>query len=148
MPKFPELKGLYRIIDANINRAKEGLRVCEEITRFILNDKSLTGNFKKVRHQIDSLVEGLSKNPQLISQRDSLKDVGFKVKNQAEFIRRDFADVFCANIQRVKESIRVLEEFSKLDDVKVALGLRKIRYNIYELEKKMAKKLPTLRSSK
>ncbi len=168
MPKLPELtprrnsllgreprplgrgapQGLYRVIDANINRAKEGLRVCEEITRFILGDQRLTGEFKKVRHRIDSLVEGLGKNPQLISQRDSLKDVGLKVRNQAEFIRRDFADVFCANIQRVKESIRVLEEFSKLDDVKVALGLRNIRYDVYELEKKMAKKLPALRNSK
>jgi thiamine-phosphate pyrophosphorylase len=148
LAKSAEFKGLYRIIDANINRAKEGLRVCEEVTRFILDDKKLTSGFKRVRHRIDSLCEGLRKDPRLISQRDSLKDVGLKVNNRAEFVRRDFADVFCANIQRVKESIRVLEEFTKLNDIKVAQGLRKIRYDIYELEKKVAGSLPSLRNPK
>lgn len=148
MSRLPDLKGLYRVIDANINRAKEGLRVCEEIARFILDDRNLTGDFKKIRHRIDALVRGLRGNSQLIPQRDSRGDVGLKVRNRSEFIRRDFQDVFYANIQRVKEAIRVLEEFSKLDSVKTALGLRGIRYEIYELEKKAAKKLSSLRGSK
>ena len=148
MAKLPKLDGLYRIIDANINRLKEGLRVCEEITRFILDSKALTGELKKIRHQIDPLAAGLRKNPELLAQRNSLKDVGLKISSRAEMKRQDFADVFAANIQRVKESIRVLEEFSKLEDVNIALGFRKIRYAIYEFEKKAAKKIPTLRSAK
>ncbi len=148
MSKLPELKGLYRVIDSNINRAKEGLRVCEEVARFILEDKSLTGDLKEIRHRIDFLVAGLRRNPKLILQRDSRGDVGLKVKNRSEFIRRDFQDVFYANIQRVKEAIRVLEEFSKLDSAKIALGLRGIRYEVYELEKKAVKKLSAARSFK
>jgi hypothetical protein len=148
LAKFPESPGLYRIIDANINRVKEGLRVCEEITRFILDSKSLTGDLKKIRHQIDPLAAVLRKNPELLAQRNSRKDVGLKIKSRSEFKRRDFADVFQANIQRVKESVRVLEEFSKLEDVKIALGFREIRYDIYEFEKKAAKKIPTLRDHK
>jgi thiamine-phosphate pyrophosphorylase len=148
LAKLPELNGLYRVIDANINRAKEGLRVCEEITRFILNSKSLTDNLKKIRHEIDPLASAFRKNPELLSQRDSVKDVGLKIYSRAELKRQDFADVFNANIQRVKESIRVLEEFTKLDDVKVALGWRKIRYDIYAFEKKVAKKISSLRSRK
>ncbi|MFH0827556.1 MAG: thiamine-phosphate pyrophosphorylase [Candidatus Omnitrophota bacterium] len=141
MPKIVEFKKIYRILDANINRCKEGLRVCEEVARFILDDKSLTGDFKRVRHRIDSLIENSRGNPRLLEQRDSLKDVGLKVKNKAEFTRRDLTDVFYANIQRAKESVRVLEEFSKINDSKAAMGLRKIRYNIYELERKTVKKL-------
>jgi thiamine-phosphate pyrophosphorylase len=148
LAKLPELTGLYRVIDANINRAKEGLRVCEEITRFILDSKSLTDDLKKIRHGIDPLAAAFRKNPELLSQRNSLKDVGLKIYSRAELKRKDFADVFNANIQRVKESVRVLEEFSKLDDVKIALGWRKIRYDIYDFEKKVAEKISSLRSRK
>ena len=148
MAKLPELAGLYRVIDANINRVKEGLRVCEEITRFILESKSLTDDLKKIRHEIDPLASAFRQNPKLLSQRNSLKDVGLKIYSSSELKRQDFADVFNANIQRVKESIRVLEEFSKLDDVKIALGFRKIRYDIYDFEKKVAKKVSSLRSRK
>ena len=148
MARLPKLDGLYRVIDANINRVKEGLRVCEEITRFILDSKPLTGELKKIRHQIDPLAAGLRKKPELLSQRNSLKDVGLKIYSRSELKRRDFVDVFAANIQRAKESIRVLEEFSKLDDVKIALGFRKIRYDLYEFEKKAAKRISSLRSRK
>jgi thiamine-phosphate pyrophosphorylase len=148
LAKLPELTGLYRVIDANINRAKEGLRVCEEITRFILDSKTLTSDLKKIRHEIDPLAAAFRRHPELLSQRDSLKDVGLKIYSRAELKRRDFADVFNANIQRVKESVRVLEEFSKLDDVKIALGFRKIRYDIYDFEKRVAKKVSSLRNRK
>lgn len=136
------------MIDANINRAKEGLRVCEDLCRFVLDDKALTSGLKRIRHGIDSLTRGICRDPRLCEQRDSLKDVGLKVRNKSEFVRKDLADVFRANLQRVKESIRVLEEFSKLDDVKLALGFRNLRYAIYDLEKKAAKKLPALRNIK
>ena len=148
MAKLPKLDGLYRIIDANINRLKEGLRVCEEITRFVLDSKILTAELKKIRHQIDPLAALLRKNPEMLAQRNSLKDVGLKIYSRTELKRRDLADVFAANIQRAKESIRVLEEFSKLEDVNTALGFRKIRYAIYEFEKKVAKRIPSLRSTK
>jgi hypothetical protein len=148
LAKAPDLNGLYRVIDANINRVKEGLRVCEEITRFILDSKSLTNDLKKIRHEIDPLAAAFRRNPELLSQRDSIKDVGLKIYSRAELKRQDFADVFNANIQRVKESIRVLEEFTKLDDVNAALGWRKIRYDVYDFEKKVAKKISSLRSRK
>lgn len=148
MAKLPKLNGLYRVIDANINRLKEGLRVCEEITRFILDSKALTAELKKIRHQVDPLAAAFRRNPEMLAQRNSLKDVGLKIHSRSELKRRDFADVFAANIQRAKESIRVLEEFSKLDDVNIALGWRKIRYDVYEFEKKVAKRLSSLRSHK
>ncbi|MEW6171224.1 MAG: thiamine-phosphate pyrophosphorylase, partial [Candidatus Omnitrophota bacterium] len=50
-------KALYRIIDANLNRTREGLRVCEEILRFVLNDKKTTLEFKKIRQQIKKITD-------------------------------------------------------------------------------------------
>jgi thiamine-phosphate pyrophosphorylase len=137
--------GINRIIDANINRLKEGLRVCEEISRFIMNDRKLTVQFKKTRHSLDSLACRLAPIAQRLRGRKSLKDVGKNVHLETELKRNDLADIFYANIQRVKESTRVLEEFAKLKRSSEALGFKKIRYEIYELEKKVITKLPCLR---
>jgi thiamine-phosphate pyrophosphorylase len=131
MPKVP----VERIIDANINRAKEGLRVCEEITRFILNSAPLTMGFKAARHRVDGIVKGLPKAARFIRERDSCADVG-RPSDKLEAGREGVRGVFYANIQRAKEAVRVLEEFSKLFSSAAAVAFKRLRYDIYELEKK------------
>lgn len=143
--KSPKTDKINRIIDANINRVKEGLRVCEEITRFILESRILTAEFKKTRHEIDSIIEKLPAKTELIKDRDSLKDVGLNIHLASEFKRNGYIDIFFANVQRIKESVRVLEEFSKLKDINLAVRFKKIRYTIYEIEKKAVGKFPALR---
>lgn len=144
MPKLSKGNAINRIIDANINRSKEGLRVCEEITRFILDNRNLTSDFKQIRHRIDRLVKRLATNINIIRERKSLQDVGRKIYIN-ELKRKSLQDVFFANIQRVKESIRVLEEFSKLKNIHIAIKFKEIRYDIYEIEKKVAQKISSLR---
>ena len=139
--KNPNKAPVGRIIDANINRAKEGLRVCEEVSRFILESRSLSAGFKEIRHNIDAAVKALTDRRELLAQRDSIKDVGLKIYLRKEFRRSSYQDVFFANIQRVKESIRVLEEFSKLEYIKAAFAFKKIRYDVYEIEKKAAQRI-------
>ncbi len=146
MPKGFNQKLIYRIIDANLNRAKEGLRVCEDITRFILESPSLTANLKQIRHKLDKLI--LSFAPQrykLLLTREAKNDVGRLIFGQ-ELKRSGISDILFANIQRVKESIRVLEEFSKLSNAKRAADFKAARYSVYELEKKIAKKAQALRN--
>lgn len=133
-------KAILRIIDANINRAKEGLRVCEEISRFVLNSPRQTLSFKKVRHRIDSLAGRLAGKKGLFTAREASLDVGKKIYVN-ELKRKNLGDIFFANIQRVKESIRVLEEFAKLRDRPAAVNFKKIRYELYELEKKISPKI-------
>ncbi len=135
---------IERILDANINRLKEGLRVSEEVSRFILENRALTLEFKKIRHSIDIAVKQLPDRGTLLNHRNSLTDVGARVSLRSEFQRSDFRDIFFANIQRVKESLRVLEEFSKLKNLGAALEFKKLRYKAYALEKRIAKKLPSL----
>lgn len=139
MPISFNTKIINRIIDANINRSKEGLRVCEEITRFIIDNRILTLEFKKIRHRIDTILRSLPANLTLLEERRSLKDVGRNIYVN-ELKRENYQDIFFANIQRVKESIRVLEEFTKLINVNTAREFKKIRYEIYEVEKKTAQK--------
>lgn len=144
MPKITAENNIFRITDANINRAKEGLRVCEEIARFILGDRALTAALKKIRHNIDSVVRCLYISPrQFLKARDSRRDTGRDIYAE-ELERRDLRDIFFANMQRAKESVRVLEEFSKLRDKAAAKNFKKIRYLIYGIEKAIVKKLPAL----
>jgi len=132
----PEL----RIIDANLNRLGEGLRVCEDITRFCLNDKSLTKAFKSLRHREGQLKKEICLSFDILGSRSIAADVG-KDSAKSERVRNNFAEIFFANIERAKESLRVLEEVSKLVSPKIAEGFKKIRFRIYALEKKSVPKV-------
>ena len=137
---MPRHFNIDRIIDANINRAKEGLRVCEEIARFILNERTLTSEIKKIRHEIEGIVKNLPQAKNLLKSRKALSDVGRDVYAD-ELKRKNLQDIFFANIQRAKESVRVLEEFSKLINITLAIRFKKLRYRIYETEKKISESI-------
>lgn len=132
-----------RIIDANLNRAKEGLRVCEEITRFVLDSHKFTAQLKAIRHRITNLGSKIYPRVKLLNQRKVQEDVG-RLNYCGELKRASCKDIFWANIQRVKESLRVLEEFSKLADAGLALGFKQLRYKVYEIEKESFKKISSL----
>ncbi len=134
---------IHRIIDANLNRVKEGLRVCEEITRFILDDRKFTALFKLYRHEIDGIVKKIYPAGKLLKERKSSSDVG-RQNYRSELKLSGLQDIFWANIQRVKESLRVLEEFSKLKNSLAALRFKQLRYKVYEIEKKSFKKISAL----
>jgi len=125
---------IFRVLDANFNRAKEGLRVCEDVSRFVCDQAAWTRSFKDVRHSLTDIQGSLNRKA-MLKNRDIISDVG-KRSSETEFRRKDVRDIFFANIQRVKESIRVLEEFMKLLNKKQAQELKAARYQIYDLERK------------
>lgn len=124
---------LCRVVDANYNRAKEGLRVCEDLCRFVLDDKILTPRFKRIRHELAGVIEVFGIK-EIVSARNILKDVG-KTTLDEESKRFSVEDLLYSNAQRVKESLRVLEEFAKLVNIKAAERLKRLRYKFYDLEK-------------
>jgi thiamine-phosphate pyrophosphorylase len=130
-------KAVYRIMDANGNRAMEGLRVCEDVCRFLYDEKTLTRAYKKARHALSEIVLRWQ-GTELLAARDIESDVG-RQSSRREFKRGSVDDVFYANSQRVKESLRVLEEFAKLSDRPSAEKLKRLRYTVYALEKKAVK---------
>lgn len=139
MRKINENK-IYRIIDANLNRTKEGLRVCEDIARFVFDSKSTTRQYKNIRHQLLEALEAFNiRQTDFIKARNVRADVG-RASTIAEFKRGNVKDIFYANSQRAKESIRVLEEFTKLLNRKPAEHFKKLRYRIYSLEKDIVEK--------
>jgi thiamine-phosphate pyrophosphorylase len=153
VPSLKKLSGISqkssigRIIDANLNRAKEGLRVCEEIARFILDHHKFTSELKALRHRINTLGNRIYPQALLLNQRQARADVG-RLNSCGELRRANCKDIFSANIQRAKESLRVLEEFSKLIDSGAALGFKQLRYKVYEIEKEAFKKISALLDSR
>ena len=133
---------IYRIIDANLNRSREGLRVCEDITRFALGSKTLTEELKSIRHSISDIAKGSTKGLRALpASRDSEGDVLRRSGFESEMKRRGLPDVFAANIERVKESLRVLEELFKLIDIRSSSKLCGLRFRVYAIEKKAMKRL-------
>jgi thiamine-phosphate pyrophosphorylase len=138
--------GVLRIIDANLNRSREGLRVCEDVSRFILNSAGVSKGLKSMRHGITAAIRTLPlSRTQLLRSRDSREDVGRRSGLATEMRRSSAADIFAANMQRVKESLRVLEELSKLVDASSAARFQGLRFKAYDVEKDAVARLQKLR---
>jgi thiamine-phosphate pyrophosphorylase len=118
----------------------EGLRVVEEIARFILENKKLTLELKNLR---SDLKRAISKIPRqnLLSARSSSTDVGGKLYTKSEAKRTKTEELFYSNIKRCEEAVRVLEEFSKYLNPGLGRSFKSIRFKLYELERMIANKL-------
>lgn len=123
-------KKFIRILDTNLNRCKEGLRVIEDTCRFVFNDEHLYKEIRNVRHLSSKYL--VSYYEQMLFARDSQTDSGRTVKEQP---RQNLKSIVIANFKRVEESLRVLEEYSKIIDFKIALDYKELRYKTYTLEK-------------
>jgi len=123
---------LARVIDANLNRLKEGVRVVEDIARYLENNKELASKLKAIRHQ--AILEGESDYTSLLSSRDSVNDV-LRPTIKSEMNRSNLQDIIIANYKRAQESARVLEELFKIENPPYSEIFKTIRYNLYTLEK-------------
>lgn len=122
---------IFRVVDANLNRLKEGVRVVEDLLRYFKNNKELSKRLKSIRHlakydDIDALLK----------HRDSINDV-LRPTVQSEMDRVDLKSIVIANFKRAQESSRVLEELFKLHDLAQSENFKHIRYELYDLEKEI-----------
>ncbi|KJJ84195.1 thiamine-phosphate pyrophosphorylase [Candidatus Omnitrophus magneticus] len=138
--------GVYRIVDANLNRVMEGIRVAEDIVRFATNNERLTRRLKNLRHDIFQAIKDLRKEhlKELVSSRDSIEDVGIH-STKTEKQRESLVDLFLANTQRGKESLRVLEEVLKLFEQELSQNFKRFRFRLYEIEKSAVKDLQSMK---
>jgi len=134
-------KKIYRILDANLNRAREGLRVVEDIARFYLNDEKLSKRFKSLRHRITKIARESFESDKLLLHRDSQKDVGAKGMGREERKRGKLKGIVEANLKRSEEALRVLEEFGKLVKGECGERFKKIRFKVYDLEKEIGQRI-------
>ncbi len=134
---------IFRILDANVNRAMEGLRVVEEVCRFIIEDKALTLRLKELRADLKKAVSAIPKK-ELLKARASLSDVGGKLYTKSEKSRPSILQIYKSNIKRVEEAVRVLEEFSKLIKAPLGKDFKAIRFALYDIEKTIQAELDAI----
>lgn len=121
----------FRILDANLNRLREGIRVVEDICRYYKNSKDLSLKLKNLRHLCR-----LSNYQELLTCRDISNDP-LKETTKSEKSRDSLESIILSNIKRAQESSRVLEEILKLSDENNAEKFKQIRYELYNLEKEI-----------
>ncbi len=122
-------QAVYRILDANLDRAREGLRVIEDWCRFGLNRGDLTETLKHLRQQLAQW-----HTPELRLARDTPGDPGTPLTHPDEAQRSSLTHVLQANFCRVQEALRVLEEYGKLHSMAMGAACKQMRYQVYTLE--------------
>ena len=137
---------LHRILDANLNRAQEGLRVCEELARFLLNDRALTGRLRRLRHGVVAATAKLPVSRRLlVAARDSKRDVSRAASDLRGRAPRTAEQTALANLARAKESLRVLEEYVKLLSPQAADAFARLRFRAYATEQRLLQRLAPVR---
>jgi len=125
---------IWRLLDANANRAREGLRIIEDTSRFVLDDAAAAKAFRRLRHGVDELVR--RHYGKLLSARDVAHDRGRS--NTARPYRGGVRTLLSANFKRVEEALRVLEEYGRVLAPGAVEKVQKIRFQVYSWEKRFA----------
>ena len=130
-PPLPpgEWAPIHRLLDANLDRAREGLRVLEDWSRFALDRTDLVARCKDLRQRLGRLHRDTYK-----LARHAASDGGAGMGHPAQGERQAPGAVLAANAGRVQEALRVLEEFGRLEDAALAAEAAAIRYRFYDLE--------------
>jgi thiamine-phosphate pyrophosphorylase len=124
---------VWRLLDANANRAREGLRIIEDTARFVLDDSSAAKAFRGLRHDVDALVRRHYK--QLLSARDVAHDSGRA--NAAKPYKGGVGALLAANFKRVEEALRVLEEYGRVLSPGAVKKAQALRFEVYAWEKRL-----------
>ncbi|MFA5976080.1 MAG: hypothetical protein WC859_07970 [Elusimicrobiota bacterium] len=126
-------EGVWRLLDANANRLREGLRVIEDTARFVLNRPGAAKAFRALRHEFDGLIRG-HYHP-LVSHRDVEQDPGRT--NLSKSYRDGVPELVVANIKRCEEALRVFEEYGRVLSPRAVSTAQKLRFRVYQWEKRL-----------
>ena len=120
---------IARLIDANLDRAREGLRVIEDWCRFGLDQQDLVVPLKDWRQQLGQLHADCYRQA-----RSTATDTAAGLTHPAQQTRTDSTQVLKANASRVQEALRVIEEFARTGDSELAQTAANVRYALYDHE--------------
>gem|GEM_PF-29316 len=127
---YPQAQpALYRILDANLDRAREGLRIIEEWCRFGVRHTQWSNECKEMRQEL-----GKWHLPEMRAARDTPGDPGTELTHPHEQTRATISQLLQANFGRVQEALRVVEEYGKLYHPQMGETGKQMRYRVYTLE--------------
>ena len=118
-----------RILDANLDRAREGLRIIEEWCRFGLNSMTLANECKQLRQEIASW-----HSLEIRMSRNTPGDPGTELTHPQEEHRSDVQQLLQVNFCRLEEALRVIEEYGKIYNPNMGSACKQIRYRVYTIE--------------
>lgn len=124
---------IARIIDVNLNRLTEGLRVVEDLVRLGMERPRLLAGIRALRTRLGKDTKALRRR--VILSRESEADPG-RGDRFDRARRRSLDDVLAANFKRAEEACRVLEEVLKIDEAALAAKFKAVRFRLYDLEKR------------
>jgi thiamine-phosphate pyrophosphorylase len=130
---------MLRLIDANANRAREGIRTCEDYIRFTVQHARWALVLKSMRASITTIINANVAEHELIAARHVSGDLGRPVDDdalQSEHLKNneDALSVARRGLKRGQEALRVLEEFLRVRNPESAVQFSKHRYTLYEVE--------------
>jgi thiamine-phosphate pyrophosphorylase len=133
-------KQTLRIIDANLNRIGESLRLLEDTARLLLNDANLSKKLKAVRHHL-STTEPVTKK-ELLQARDSRGDVGRDIEVSQQTKERELPATVIANAKRAQQALRVIEELAKNSGIELDSDrFKKARFALYDIEQELVSRI-------
>ena len=134
---------VLRMLDANANRALEGLRVCEDVVRFHLGASRVFRHIRALRHGVAAAVARLPVRPtELVRARDSARDPGRSAPASAV---PSLERLLLINFQRAKEALRTLEEAARLLAPRHTAAFQRLRFRTYEVEREALLRVAAVR---
>ena len=125
---------VWRLLDANANRAREGLRIIEDTARFVLDKPAAAKALRALRHGLDELLRDHYKP--LLLARDVARDSGRL--NPARAYKGGIGALLAANFKRCEEALRVIEEYGRVLSPGAVKRAQALRFKVYQWEKRMS----------
>jgi len=131
---------LIRIIDADTNRACEGMRVLSDVARFVLNNASLAERAGALRRAIRDIASAkMGRGEQhLLDARNVDGDPDKDTTGERARSRGRLVDTVAASARRTQEALRSLEEFSAPLFGDAAAEYARLRFECYNLHAEIA----------
>jgi thiamine-phosphate pyrophosphorylase len=123
-----------QIIDVNLNRLSEGIKVLEDLARFYFRDYQTLQRIRNLKQSLWQKFGAIRK--QAILSRQSEKDLGRKIRYDIHK-RGNLVDILTVNFKRSQEASRILEELFKLINTKHTGFFKDLRFKLYDLEKRL-----------
>ncbi|MFH0938548.1 MAG: thiamine phosphate synthase [Planctomycetota bacterium] len=127
-----------RLIDANANRAREGIRTAEDYIRFACGNNRWSTALKTIRGAINNLLKPHFSDEALIKSRHVIQDP-LRPNKTADDVAQNgdhesAKKVAHRGLKRAQEAARVMEEYLRASYPATAREFANFRYKLYEAE--------------
>lgn len=129
---------VYRVLDVNFNRSREALRVLEDVCRFRVADREAAWTCKELRRSLAEAARPVQRH--LVSSRNINHDIGQDF-DRAGKTTRSVSAMVQANVRRLQEALRSIEEHGRVVDPKLSNAAYRLRFQAYRLEQAILPRL-------